>query len=187
MKIINYILELAGFHGVNDFLGTFYPLFSTVFAFSISLGSIIGFFELYSGLSIMLWCFFIMGTIADLVFGVIANLVFEKQEFETTKFMRGVFKAFVLFVVIFLTNMFKLGIENSEVKPEILKDLLIYTTATIHYSFVSLIGLYILLSIAENLAKMKIGVAVSLMKVLKVRIKKIENLKDDETDINNNN
>lgn len=184
MKAITYILELVGFDSVNDFLGTYHPLFASIFAISITFGGIVGFFELYSGISFLLWIFMIVGTIGDLTFGVIANLFYLNQEFESKKFIRGIFKAFVLFAVIFITNIFKLGIEHSAIKPEILKDPFIYIIATIHYSFVLLIGIYILLSIAENLAKMEIPVAISLTKILKVKIKRIENLERDEE--NNN-
>lgn len=187
MKLINYILELAGFENINDFLGTYHVLFPSILGISISFGAGVGFLETYSGVSFLLWVFMIAGTIADLIFGVYANLYYLHHEFETKKFMRGVFKAFILFAVIFITNIFKMGIENSAIKPEFLKEPFIYLTATIHYSFVLLIGIYILLSIAENLAKMEIPVAISLTKILKVKIKKIENLeKDEENNISDN-
>lgn len=183
MKTITYILKLAGFQDTHDFWGTYYPLFASVATISISIGSVVGFFELYSGLSIMMWVFMVLGVIVDLAFGIIANLYYLNQKFDTTRFIRGIFKASVLFVVIFLTNIFKLGIEGSNIKPEILKDPFIYITATIHYSFVLLLGIYVLLSIAENMAKMEIAVAISLTKMLKVKIKKIENITNDENDI----
>ncbi|MPS66831.1 phage holin family protein [Chryseobacterium sp.] len=186
MKVINYILELAGFDNINDFLGTYHVLFPSILSISISFGATVGFLETYSGISLLLWVFMIGGTVADLLIGVYANLYYLKQEFDTTKFTRGLFKGFILFVIIFITNTFKMGIEDSAIKPEILKDPIIYITATIHYVFVTLIGLYILLSLAENLAKMQISVAVSLTKILKVKIKKIENLNENESDTTTN-
>lgn len=180
MKYIKYILGLAGFESTNDFLGTYHPFYPNLLAVSLSFGAAVGFLETYSGVSLLLWVFMICGTIADLGFGVYANLYYLKHEFETTKFMRGVFKAFVLFAVIFITNIFNMGIEDSNIRPEILKEPFKYLTATIHYSFVLLIGVYILLSIAENLAKMEIPVAISLTKMLKMKIKKIENFENNE-------
>lgn len=182
---MKYILNLVGFSCVDDFLGTYHSLFSTIFAFSLTFGTVTGIVETYSGISFMLWVFMLGGTVTDLVIGVIANVKFQNQEFETSKFMRGVFKAFVLFAIIFVTHSFKMGIVDSKIEPEILKTPFIYLVATIHYSFIMLIGLYILLSIVENLAKMNFEVAVSLTKILKVKIKKIENLNEDENNTEN--
>ena len=58
------------------------------------------------------------------------------------------------------------------------------TVATIHYSFVLTIGIFILLSIAENMAKMEIRAAVTFTKILNMKIKKIEKL-NDGNDLNN--
>lgn len=180
MKIINYILHLAGFENANDFLGSYHYHFANIFTISITIGSLIGFVETYSGVSFLLWIFMILGTVADLIIGVIANLFYLNHPFETKKFMRGIFKAFVLFVIIFITNLLKIGIEYSKISPEAIKTIFTYITATIHYSFVLLIGLYILLSIVENLAKMKIRVAISLASILKMKIKSIENFNQNE-------
>ena len=77
-------------------------------------------------------------------------------------------------VLIFLTNTFKVGIYTSAIYPEYLKEIAIYATSTIHYTSVLLIGIYILL-VAENGAKIGIPFCVSLVRLLKVKIKKFEN------------
>ena len=175
MKLINYILETMGFESISDFIGNFSPLFIPILALTIPIASILGFIETYSGISIMFWVFMIFGAVIDLLLGVIANVFYLKQEFETQKFMRGIFKAFVLYVVVFLTNTFKMGIEHTEVRPEILEPLMYNTISTLHYTFVLLMGVFILFSIAENMAKMEIPVAKSFVKILSIKIKKLEN------------
>ncbi|MGC5744375.1 phage holin family protein [Chryseobacterium sp. NFX27] len=184
MKTINYILKLMGFLNVSDFLGKYHPLFGGVFASSLTFGIITGFIETHSGISILLWIFFAAGTLFDLLVGLYTNLIYLKLKFESDRFFRGIFKPFVMFVVIFLTNTFKRGLENSHIKPELLEDLAVYMTATIHYSFVITIGVFILLSIAENMAKMDIRAAVTLTKILNMKIKKLEKF-NDENDIDN--
>lgn len=50
------------------------------------------------------------------------------------------------------------------------------TVPTIHYFFVLTIGIFILLSIAENMAKMKIKAAITLTKILNMQnLKKMKN------------
>lgn len=184
MKPINYILQLMGFLSVEDFFGKYHPLFGSIFASSLTLGIFSGFIETHSGISMLLWVFFAAGTVVDLLVGLYANLVYLDGKFESDRFFRGIFKPFVMFSVIFLTNTFKRGLETSAITPEWIKDMAVGTVATIHYSFVLTIGIFILLSIAENMAKMEIRAAVTLTKILNMKIKKIEKL-NDENDINN--
>lgn len=167
-----------GFLGVEDFFGKYHPLFGSIFASSLTLGIFSGFIETNSGISILLWVFFAAGTIIDLIVGLYANLIYLDGKFESDRFFRGIFKPFVMFSVIFLTNLFKRGLELSNITPEWIKDIAVGTVATIHYSFVLTIGIFILLSIAENMAKMEIRAAVTLTKILNMKIKKIEKLND---------
>ena len=169
--------------GVPDFFGKFYPLLGSVFSISLTFGMFSGLIETHSGISILLWVFFIGGTILDLLIGIYTNIFYLKNQFETDRFFRGIFKAFIMFLVVFLTNTFKRGIEDTNITPEILQNVAIYIIATIHYSFVLVIGVFILLSIAENMAKMGIRAAVILVNILNMKIKKIEKF-NDETDIN---
>lgn len=119
-----------------------------------------------------------LASIFDIGLGFYANVIFLGNEYNSKRMFRGIFKAFVLMVMIFLTNTFKLGISESNITPEYVETMSVYATATIHYSTVLLIGMYILLGIAENGAKIKIPVFVSIVRVLRVKINKIEN---DET------
>lgn len=172
------LLQIMGFDGIPDFFGKYYPLLSGVFSFSLTFGAVTGAIEAHSGISILLWVFFAASTIFDLCFGTYVNVGFLKQEFDSTKFFRGIFKPFVMFVVIFLTNTFKKGLLDSNIDPEFLETTLIYITATMHYSFVATIGVFTLLSIAENAAKYGIPTAVTLVKILNMKIKKIEELNE---------
>ncbi len=184
MQPIVYILKLMGFVSIPDFFGRYYPLLGTIFTGSLTFSIFSGFVETHSGISMLLWVFFACGTITDLLLGLYVNLVHLKQKFETDRFFRGIFKPFVMFGVIFLTNTFYRGLEESAVKPELIANFAFYVTATIHYSFVMTIGVFTLLSIAENMAKMEIPAAVTLVRILNMKIKKIENFNESDTDNN---
>ena len=184
MKALNYILQMMGFLCISDFFGKYHLLVGNIFVGSLTFGLFTGFIETHSGISILLWVFFAVGTLADLLVGLYANLIYLGGKFESDRFFRGIFKPFVMFTVIFLTNTFKRGLENSNIKPEFIEDMAVYMTATIHYSFFFFFGIFILLSIAENMAKMGIRPALSLVKILNMKIKKIEKF-NDENDIDN--
>jgi len=180
MNKLNYLLNSMGFDNFQDLLGTFAPYFSKILTLSVYLGSIIGFIETYTGISFLLWVFLCLASAFDLMLGVYANVVFLKNPVETKKMFRGIFKAFVLMCIIFLTNIFKIGIEASNITPEFVQTSSIFIIATLHYSSVLLIGLYILLGIAENGAKIEIPFCVSLVKILKIRINKIEDNNENQ-------
>ncbi len=176
--MITKLLHIMGFEGIPDFFGKYYPLLNSVFSISLTLGAITGFIETHSGISILLWVFFAASTIFDLAFGTYVNVIFLNHEFDSTKFFRGIFKPFVMFVVIFLTNTFKQGLLSSNIEPDFLNTTLVYIAATIHYSFVMVIGIFTILSIAENGAKIGIPACVTLVKILNMKIKKIEDINE---------
>lgn len=169
------ILEIVGFKDLQDVFGTFYTLLPSIATLSLISSSILGFIETYSGISIILWVFFAFAAFLDLIVGFYANIVYLKRPYESTKMFRGILKAFILFAIIFLTNTFKLGVETSVINPEIIKDGAVYATASLHYFSVILIGLYVLLGIAENGAKLEIRFFETMVKILNVKIKNIEN------------
>jgi len=175
MSRLNYILQAAGFENLQDMLGIFSPYFPKILVLSIYMGSSIGIIETYTGISLMLWLFITAASIFDLGLGLYANVVYMGNPYESKKMFRGIFKAFVLMTLIFLTNTFKVGIDTSAIYPEYLKTMAIYATSTIHYTSVLLIGIYILLGVAENGAKIEIPFCVSLVRLLKIKIKKLEN------------
>ena len=86
------LLQIMGFEGIPDFFGKYYPLLSGVFSFSLTFGAVTGAIEAHSGISILLWVFFAASTIFDFGFGTYVNVGFLKQEFDSTKFFRGIFK-----------------------------------------------------------------------------------------------
>jgi len=176
MKAVNYLLTLAGFEGINDYLGTFALFFKPLFFFSITTASVVVFIETYSGISFMLWVFLALGTLFDLALGWYTNVFYLKLYFETVKFYRGVFKSFISIAFIFLTNVMKIGIYESAIEPDYLKNTIMYVSATIHYSITFIIGLYLLLGIAENGAKMKIRFCESIIKIVRMQIKDTENM-----------
>lgn len=176
MKNINYILSLAGFTDVNDYLGTFSNFLKPLFIMAFSVASVVGFIETYSGISFMLWVFLALGTIFDLLIGWFTNVYFLDQPFETKKFFRGILKSFITLSFIFLTNSLKVGVLDSEISIDFYKTTLVFISSIIHYTVVFLIGLYLLLGVAENGAKMKIPVAESIVKVLKMRINYMEEI-----------
>lgn len=180
MTKFNYLLQTMGFENFQDMLGTFSPYFSKILTLSIYLGSIIGFIETYTGISFLLWVFLCLASAFDIMLGLYANVVFLKMPLETKRMFRGMFKAFVLMCIIFLTNTFKIGIEDSNITPEFVQTSSIFIIATLHYSSVLLIGLYYLLGIAENGAKIEIPFCVSLVKILKMRINKLEDNQDNQ-------
>lgn len=172
------LLEIAGFRDLPDVFGNFYALLPSVASIALVASSLLGFIETYSGVSIILWVFLALAAFLDLIIGYYANIIYFKHPYDSTKMFRGIFKAFVLFAIIFLTNTFKLGIERSVIKPEIIREGAVYATASLHYFSVILIGLYVLLGIAENGAKLEIRFFQTMVKILNMKIKKIEN--DDE-------
>lgn len=178
--IYNYILHSMGFENLKDLLGPFAPLFHKILYLSVSVGSFVGFIETYTGISFLLWLFFCAASIFDLFLGMYANVFYMKQQLDMEKLFRGVFKAFVLIVIIFLTNIFKAGIEASNISPEYMLHASIYVSASLHYSAVLFMGLYILLGIAQNGAKIKIPFCVALVKLLNIKINKIEKLNERE-------
>lgn len=176
MKTLNYIFSLAGFNDINDYLGTYSMLVKPLFYFSVSSASLVGFIETYSGISFMLWVFLALGTIFDLAIGWYTNVYYLNTHFETRKFFRGILKSFITLSFIFLTNSLKVGVTSSEIHPEFLETTIIFISALIHYTIVFLIGLYLLLGIAENCAKMGIPVAKSIVKILKMKINSVEEI-----------
>ncbi len=173
--MIKKILEIAGFKDLADVFGNFYALLPSVASISIVSSSLLAFIETYSGVSIILWVFLALAAFLDLIIGYYANIIYLKQPYDSTKMFRGIFKAFVLFSIIFITNTFKLGIERSIINPEIIRDGAVYATASLHYFSVILIGMYVLLGIAENGAKLEIRFFQKMVKILNMKIKKIEN------------
>ena len=178
--MITKILHTMGFNSVPDFFGKYYPLLNSIFSFSITFGAVTGAIETHSGISILLWIFFAASTIFDLLFGTYVNTIFFKHQFDSTKFFRGIFKPFVMFSVIFLTNTFKKGLLQSNIEPEFLKTSFIYISSTMHYSFVMVIGIYTILSIAENGAKIGIKACIILVNILNIKIKKIEQINETQ-------
>lgn len=175
MKLLTYILNASGFETLSDYLGTFAPFFNAIAVFSASVGIFGGFVETYLGISFILWLFIIAGAFFDLILGMYANVVYLKQELDLEKFFRGVFKILVVMVVIFLTNNFNQGIQQSKIEPEAVGVVFRAMTSTFHYTSVMIIGIYTLLGIAENGAKIDMPFCVSLVRILKLKIKKLEN------------
>lgn len=179
---MKYLLQALGFSDFNDLLGTFYFLFPKLLSFSLYTSAIVGFIEAYTGISFMFWLFMLLASIFDLALGFYANVIVLKNPVESAKAFRGIVKMFILMTIVFLTNTFKVGVETSIITPKVIHDFAIYAVDTIHYTSVLLIGLYILLGIAENGAKVEIAFCVSLVKILKMRINNIENKNNDEPD-----
>lgn len=181
MKTINQILLLSGFIDVKDYLGTFASLIKPIFFMSITTAGVVSFIETYSGISFMLWVFLVVGSLFDLFLGWYTNVYHLNHHFETQKFFRGFMKSFVTVSFIFLTNFLKIGVFDSSISIEWYKTTLIFVTSLIHYTVVFLIGLYLLLGVAENLAKMNIPVAKSVVKILKMRINSFEDIGSNKT------
>lgn len=169
------IIKILGFKDLPEAFGTFYPLLPSITTISVVISSMLAFIELYSGISILFWVFFVAASLFDLGLGCYANIIFLKQPYESDKMIKGIVKSFILFVIIFITNTLKLGVETSNIVPQILKDASIYSMASIHYSFVIIIGMFILMGISENGEKIGIQACASINKILRMKIKKIEN------------
>lgn len=176
MRTINQFLNLAGFKDASDYLGTFSSFVKPIALASFSIAGIVGFIETYSGISFLLWVFLVVGSFFDLFLGWYTNVFFLKQDFETSKFFRGIMKSFVTVSFIFLTNLLKIGILDSEVSIEWYKATIIFIASVIHYTSVFLIGMYLLLGVAENLAKLDVAPAKSFVKILKMRINYVEEI-----------
>src|SRR5690606_1843063 len=101
--MIKKILEIAGFKDIADVFGNFYALLPSVASISIVSSSLLAFIETYSGVSIILWVFLALAAFLDLIIGYYANIIYLKQPYDSTKMFRGIFKAFVLFSIIFIT------------------------------------------------------------------------------------
>ena len=169
---------MMGFTDYQDLLGFNMASINLKFFtfFSISFGSLVGFIETWTGISIYLWLFLTLGSIFDIAFGIYANIIVLQNEFKTDKFFRGIFKSFVVLFIIFITNTLNMGVHDSQINPELLRVPFEYISATIHYSFIMLICIYLLSGISENGAKIDIPVFNSLSKILKIKIKKIEDI-----------
>lgn len=175
MKIVNEFLDMMGFNNFQDFLGiSLNPKILGVI--SLSFGTAGAFIEAWTGISLYLWLFLTLASIFDIAFGVYANIIILNNEFVSKRFFRGIFKSFVVLFIIVITNSLHLGVQHSNINPEFLKTTFQYIAATIHYSFVMLIALYLLAGISENGAKIDIPVFKSLSKIIKLKITKVEDL-----------
>lgn len=183
MKTVDNFLDMMGFNNFQDFLGIGLNS-KLVGLIAISFGSIGGFIETWTGISMYLWLFLTLASIFDIAFGIYANIVVLKKQFESKRFFRGIFKSFVVLFIIVITNTLNLGVKDSNINPELLKTGFEYMAATIHYSFVMLIALYLLTGISENGAKIDIPVFKSLSKILKMRISKVESIGGGEDEEN---
>lgn len=179
MKPFAYILNAMDFENFNDLLGTYYAFFPSLLTISLYVGIFGGFVETYFGISFMLWLFIAAASFFDIILGLYANVVYLGNDLETKRMFRGFFKALVIMIIIFLTNTFKEGVNQSDISPEILGSISNVISSTLHYSSVILTGLYILLGIAENGAKIEIPFCVSLIKILKMKIDKIEKTNEE--------
>lgn len=181
MKIFNKFLDMMGFDNFQDFLGlNLNPKMLGIL--SISFGGFSGLIETWTGISMYLWLFLTMATIFDIAFGVYANVIILRNDFESRRFFRGIFKSFVVLFIIVITNSLNLGVKHSDMNPEFIKIAFEYMAATLHYSFVMLISLYLLTGISENGAKIGIPVFKSLSTMLKMRITKVESLGQSNTE-----
>ena len=167
-----------GFENLQDFTGVSANVSKGVASSSLVIGAsvatIFSFIEEYSGLAIIFWLFLLIGAFADIFIGWLVNVFWLKHPFESKKFYRGIFKAFIVYIWIFLTYGFVLGFKNSDIEIDIIKTVGVYTTSTLHYSIIMLIGFYLLLGISENMAKLKIPLFISITKIFKMKINKIE-------------
>lgn len=178
LKINDGFLDMMGFDNTQDFIGLV-PNFKLMSMLTISFGSIVAFVEAWTGISVMLWVFLTLASIFDIIFGIYANIIILGNDFVSKKFFRGIFKSFIVLFIIVITNSLHLGVSYSNINPDFLKVTFEYMSATIHYSFVMLISLYLLSGISENGAKIDIPVFVSLSRMLKLKIKKVENIGED--------
>lgn len=179
MKKINRFLDMMGFDNYQDLIGiatTPKPIATTIVLF---LGGLGGLIETWTGISLYFWLFLTLSSIFDIAFGVYANVVILKAPFESRKFFRGIFKSYIVLFIILITNSLDLGVRHSNIQPEYLKTTFQYMASTIHYSFVMLISLYLLIGISENGAKINMPIFKSLTKILKIRINKVENIGDE--------
>lgn len=168
---------MMGFESTQDFLGkSFDP--KVVGIVSITFGSLGIFVEQWTGISVFFWMFLTLASIFDVMFGVFTNVTILRQPFETHKFFRGIFKAFVVLFIIVITNTLHMGVVATNITPEFVKTTFVHTSSVIHYSFVMLISLYLLVGIAENGAKLEIPVFKSVTRMLRVKIKRVENMSD---------
>lgn len=177
MKLLNGFLDMMGFENTHDLVGNDlnYKLITLI---AVGLGSVSGFVETWTGISVLLWVFLTLTSIFDIAFGIYANVIILKSDFESKRFFRGVFKSFVVLFIIILANMFKLGVLDSDFTPGFLKSIFDYTANAIHGTFVVLIALYLLVGISENGAKIDIPVFKSISKLLKMKINSIESITD---------
>lgn len=175
MKVVNNFLDMMGFENTQDFLGI--SLNPKILGLvSISFGTIAGLVEAWTGISMYLWMFLTLASIFDILFGVYANVMVLRNDFVSKRFFRGVFKSFVVLFIIIITNSLNLGVKHSNINPDFLKVTFEYMAATIHYSFVMLISLYLLTGISENGAKVGIPVFESVTRMLKIKINRVEKM-----------
>lgn len=185
LRLTDNFLDLMGFNNLQDFIGisTQFKLMSILsLTFSVAgfLAGLTTIIETWAGISILLWLFLTLGAITDIGFGFVVNVFFLKYAFCTRRFFRGVFKAFVTLFLILLTNTLKRGVETSVIDIAALKVTFEYLVSFIHYIVVLLIALYQMAGIAENGAKINIRICVFLSKIMKIKIKDIENLASQE-------
>ena len=178
MTLTNNFLDLMGFDGIKDLVGTSVNT-RNLTLISIAAGGFGAFIETWTGISMYFWLFLTMSTVFDVLFGMYANMVVLGHHFESRAFFRGIFKSFIVLGIIVITNSLYLGVEHSNISPNYLKEIFQHMASAIHYSFVMLISLYLLTGISENGAKIDIPVFKSLSKLLKIKINKIEHLGDE--------
>ena len=177
---MKYLLNLVGFSDISDLIGlhlnseAFHKIiaFSTVAGIWITIATSI--IEEWSGLSIFWFLFIVLGSVIDILFGLVVNVMVLKNHYESAKMIRGIFKMVIVIILILLINLLLKGTEKSANNYTIIKEVISYMAATLHYTIATIVSLFILLGISENGAKMDWKLFISINKIFKVKIKNIE-------------
>lgn len=170
-----YLNNIVGFDNLSDVIGYNAALLSKqVVLLSISFSWVFAILESLLGINSNVVYLFVVGNLFDLVFGLCVNVFYLKASFSTSKGFRGLFKLFIAFFLVYLTNNLRLSFVDISPDHQMLNTTINYITSTIHYFIVLLIGLYTILGIVENAAKLELDIFVKLAKILRMKIKGIE-------------
>lgn len=171
---LDYMVQTFGFSSVKQFIKDTFPM--TGLKIIIPLSFICALAKLIFGTPLEYLIFIVLGIAVEVGMGAYAAVVIKGESFNSRKFGRFAVKIVVFLATILITNLLRVSFLKLDIQSEPLRIFINYTLDTLFCFSLLLIGLYLVLSIAENGAKMKISFFVSLAKILKININKVEDL-----------
>lgn len=175
------LIHWTGFKSIEDFFGIKISILAYMIKLSIPAGVVMVFIERNTGLNFELLVVFLLGSLFDIGLGVYVNVYLKNEKFDTTKLERGVFRLAIAPFILVLTMNLKSGFSKINIEQEYIKNILNYTTSSIHYGALFFVMLFVIVGVAENLESADVKFAKSFMNLLRRKQKTVtDKLTDNE-------